>query len=159
MQSPHVRERVTAIWKEGLCLMARFNDENVPAAIKPHLQPGEQLKHWAFGVKQPNIGLIFLLVLLAVLPGLIAIALLTKQYIVALTDRRLIVLKFKGKLNVTEVTEYSLSPKPKASGSSGAIFTHIKIDDAAKPFVAKFHRMGMPNNREQSQAILAALTN
>ena len=62
--------------------MARLNDENVPAAIKANLQPGETLKHWAYGVKQPNMGLIFLLILLAVLPGIIAIALLTKQYIV-----------------------------------------------------------------------------
>lgn len=137
--------------------MARFNDENVPAAIKPHLQPGEQLKHWAFGVKQPNIALIILLVCLAILPGLIAIALLTKNYIVALTDRRLIVLKFKGKLNVTEVTDYPLNPRPNASGSTGALFTHLKITDPTKPFAAKFHRMGMPNNREHSMAILAAV--
>lgn len=137
--------------------MARFNDENVPAAIRPHLQPGEQLKHWAFGVKQPNILLIIILICMAVLPGLIAIMLLTKNYVVGLTDRRLLVLKFKGKLNVTEVTEYPLNPRPNASGSTGALFTHIRIDDPAKPFVAKFHRMGMPNNREQSMAILAAI--
>jgi hypothetical protein len=138
--------------------MARFKDEKVQEAFLPHLQPGEQLRHWAFGVKQPHLVMIILLIALAVLPGLIAIMLLTKQYIVGLTDRRFIVLKFKGNLKVTEVTEYSLSPKPKASGSTGPIFTHIKIDDAARPFVAKFHRMGMTSNREHSQAMLAALS-
>ena len=35
--------------------MARFKDPNVPAAaFTPYLAPGEQLKHWAYGVKQPN---------------------------------------------------------------------------------------------------------
>jgi hypothetical protein len=137
--------------------VARFNDTNVPAAIQPHLQAGEQLKHWAFGVKQPNLLLITFLIALAILPGVIAIALLTKQYVVALTDRRLLVLQFKGKLNVVEVTEYPLQPRLKASGSTGPLFTHLRVDDAEKPFKAKFHRMGMPNNREHSRAILAAV--
>ena len=39
-----------------------------------------------------------------------------------------------------------------------ALFTHIKILDTAKPFVAKFHRLGMPGNREHGMAIEAALT-
>jgi hypothetical protein len=138
--------------------MARFNDTNVPEAIKPHLQPGEQLKHWAYGVKQPPMVLIIPLVVLAVLPGLIAQALLTKNYIVALTDRRFLVLKFSGKLNVTEVLEYRLDKLPQVKASTGPLFTHIKIDDPQKPFVAKFHRMGMPNNRQHSMAIESALT-
>jgi hypothetical protein len=131
--------------------MARFNDENVPAAIQPHLQPGEKLQNWAYGVKQPHV-------LLIALTGAILTALLTKSYIVALTDRRLLVLRFEGSLKVTEVTEYPLSPRPPASGSRGMIFTHLRINDASKPFVAKFHRMGMPNNRMHSTAILEALT-
>ena len=131
--------------------MARYNDENVPAAIQPHLQPGEQLRHWAYGVKQPHV-------LLIALTGAILTALLTKNYIVALTDRRLLVLRFEGSLKVAEVTEYPLTPRPQASGSRGMIFTHLRIADAAKPFVAKFHRMGMPNNRAHSTAILDALT-
>ena len=131
--------------------MARFNDENVPAAVQPHLQPGEQLQNWAYGVKQPHV-------LLIALTGAILTAILTKNYIVALTDRRLLVLRFEGKLKVTEVTEYPRSPLPQASGSRGMLFTHLRITDPAKPFVAKFHRMGMPNNRAHSTAILAALT-
>jgi hypothetical protein len=131
--------------------MARFNDENVPAAIQPHLQPGEKLQNWAYGVKQPHV-------LLIALTGAILTALLTKSYIVALTDRRLLVLRFEGSLKVTEVTEYPLSPRPPASGSRGMLFTHLRITDPTKPFVAKFHRMGMPNNRMHSTAILEALT-
>lgn len=139
--------------------MARFSDPTVvQAAFQPYLEAGEQLRHWAYGVKQPNILLIAGLTLLAILPGLIAVALLTREYVVGLTDRRLIVLRFKGKaIKVEEVLEYSLAALPPVKSSTGGIFTHIAIDDPAKPFVAKFHRMGMKDNREQAMAIAAAL--
>src|SRR5687768_1774410 len=76
-------------------LMARFKDPAVvSAAFQPYLEPGEQLRHWAYGVKQPNMLLIVGLTLLAILPGLIAVALLTKEYVVGLTDRRFLVLRF-----------------------------------------------------------------
>lgn len=133
--------------------MARFNDPKVPtAAFTPYLQPGEQLKYCAYGVKQPNI-------LLILLTGTIAAALMTKEYVIGLTDRRFIVLRFKSKnVNVEEMLEYPLSSLPPVQASTGGLFTHIKIVDPAKPFVAKFHRMGMPGNREHGMAIEAALT-
>lgn len=140
--------------------MARFKDPNVPAAaFTPHLEPGEQLKHWAYGVKQPNMLLMLPLFALAVLPGAIAVALLTKEYVVGLTGRRFIVLRFKGKnVEVKEIIDYSLNSLPPVKASTGALFTHIKILDPSKPFVAKFHRLGMPGNREHAMAIEAALT-
>ncbi|MBA2732666.1 MAG: hypothetical protein H0U54_07210 [Acidobacteria bacterium] len=140
--------------------MARFKDPNfVAAAFHPYLQPGEQLRNIAFGVKQPSMGLIIPLFLLAIVPGAIATALLTKEYVVALTDRRVIVLHFKGsQIQVQEVLEYALNYHAPAETSTGSIFTHIKINDPAKPFVAKFHRAGMPGNREQAMAIAAALS-
>jgi hypothetical protein len=141
--------------------MARFKDPNVPAAaFAPYLEPGEQLRNIAFGVKQPNLLLILPLFLLAILPGAIAVALLTKEYVVGLTDRRFIVLRFKGKnVQVQEVLDYRLGDHPlPVKSSTGPVFTHIKVEDAAKPFVAKFHRMGMPGNREGAMAIAAALT-
>ena len=133
--------------------MARFKDPNVPAAaFTPHLEPGEQLRHVAYGVKQPHI-------LLIALSGGIITALLTKEYVIGLTDRRLIVLRFKGKnVQVQEVMDYPLSSLPPVKTSTGSLFTHIKIDDPAKPFVAKFHRLGMSGNRENAMAIAAALT-
>jgi len=142
--------------------MARIKDPNVAAAaFAPYLEPGEQLRHVAFGVKQPNLLLMLPLFALAVLPGAIAVALLTKEYVVGLTDRRLIVLRFKGsKVSVQEVLDYRLDNghRPPVKASTGPVFTHIKIEDTAKPFVAKFHRMGMPGNREGAMAIAAALT-
>jgi hypothetical protein len=135
--------------------MARFKDPNVPAsAFTPYLEPGEQLRQIAFGVKQPNIFVI------ALTGGLVS-ALLTKEYVIGLTDRRLIVLRFKGRnVQVQEVMDYRLNDgyRPSVNASTGPIFTHIKIDDPAKPFVAKFHRMGMPGNRDGAMAIAAALT-
>ncbi len=138
--------------------MARFTDDEVTAAFQKHLQPGETLKHWAFGVKQPHFLLILLLILLALLPGLIAVMLLTKNYIIGLTDRRFLVLRFGGRLNVKEVLEYPLDKMPPVQASTGALFTHIKVQSPDRPFVAKFHRMGMKSNREHSMAIAEALT-
>jgi len=138
--------------------MARFKDEAVQTALKAHLESGEELKHWAYGVKQPNILLIIVLFALAILPGAIAIAILTKEYVVGLTNRRFIVLRVNGSLKVQEVLEYSLATLPPVKASTGALFTHIRIDDPQKPFIAKFHRLGMPKNREHTMAMEAALT-
>jgi hypothetical protein len=140
--------------------MARFKDPSVvQAAFQPYLEPGEQLRHWAYGVKQPSMAIIIPLMLLAILPGVIATAMLTKEYVVALTDRRFIALRFKGgAIRVEEVLEYPLGALPPVKASTGGLFTHLKIEDPAKPFVAKFHRMGMPGNREHTMAMEAALT-
>lgn len=140
--------------------MARFKDEGfVAQAFQPHLAPGEQVQHLGYGVKQPNIFLMIFLFCLAILPGAIAVAILTKEYVVALTNQRLVVLRFSGgKIDVKEVLDYwpqNLTGKVKTS--KGGIFTHIKIDDPDKPFVAKFHRLGMPNNKPQMEAIADAL--
>ena len=57
--------------------MARFKDEAfVLNGFAPHLQPGERILYYAYGVKQPNILLIVLL-----LGGLLA-WLLTKEAVV-----------------------------------------------------------------------------
>ena len=139
--------------------MARFNDTSVmQAALSQHLEPGETLRHWAYGVKQPNTGLIIFLYALAILPGIIAVAMLTREYVVGLTDRRLIVLRFKGsKIAVQEVQAWRLDAMPPVDSSTGSLFTHIKVNDPAKPWVAKFHRLGTADNRAQAMAIAAAL--
>jgi len=140
--------------------MARFSDPNVVvAAFAPYLEPGEELRHFAYGVKQPPILLIIFLFLLAILPGAIAVAVMTKEYVVALTDRRFIVLRFKSSaITVQEAQAWRLDALPPARTSTGGLFTHITVADPAKPFVAKFHRLGMAGNREQAMAIGAALT-
>ncbi len=138
--------------------MARYNDDLVVEKLREHLEPGEELKNYAYGVKQPDMWLLVLLIALAILPGLIAVALMTKEYIVGLTDRRFIVLRVKGgKAEVQEVQSFDLSNLPAVKASTGGIFTHIRINGAPKPFIAKFHRMGMKENRRNGQEIEAAL--
>lgn len=138
--------------------MARFTDEEVSATLQKQPAPGETLKRWAFGVKQPDFLLILLLLLIALLPGMIAVMLLTKNCLVGLTDRCFLVLRFSGRFNVEEVREYSRQQVPPVRTRTGALFTHIRIDSPDRPFVAKFHRMGMSNNREHSTAIAEALS-
>ena len=130
--------------------MARFKEVEVQALLKSHLKPGEELKHWAYGVKQPHI-----LVLIIFLP---LAAALTKNYVVGLTNQRFIVLRVSIGLKVEEVLEYTLSAMPPVKASTGPVFTHIRIDDPQKPFIAKFHRMGLPNNREHTKAMAAILS-
>jgi len=134
--------------------VARFRDESIMTnALSAQLQPGEQLYYYAYGVKQPNIFLIILLMCLAILPGAIAVALLTKEYVIGMTERRLIVLRFSGKMKIKEVTDYWLDRLPRVVQSTGSLFTHIKIEDPQKPFVAKFHRLGAKQNRDMSMAM------
>lgn len=134
--------------------MAVYKDEQILPIFAPHLQPGEQLVNWAYGVKQPHILLIVLLV--ATIGGIIAVALLTKNYLVGLTSHgRFIVLQMSGKTAKTSQS-YQIGQVQGVKTSTGALFTHIKIDGPV-PFKAKFHRMGMKQNREHSMAMAAAL--
>jgi hypothetical protein len=146
----------------GECVMAKLDDEKIVAAFQPYLEADETLKHWAFSVKQPNIFLIILLFLLAILPGIIAVFMLTKNYVVGLTERRLLVLQIKGIGNgeVKEVTEYRIDELANMAvkTSTGAIFTHIAIKDPEKPFVAKFHRAFSKSNRPHAVAISEAIS-
>lgn len=141
--------------------MAKLTDEAMKEAFRPHLQAGEEVKHVAFGVKQPNILLIVLLIFLAILPGMIAVFLLTKNYVIGLTDRRFLVLQVASMSNakVKAIIEYDLPALPgmKVATSTGGLFTHIAIEDAAKPFKAKFHRAFSKTNRESAMAIAAAI--
>lgn len=133
--------------------MARFKDEAfVLNAFAPHLQPGERILYYAYGVKMPNILLIVLL-----LGGLLA-ALFTKHYMVGLTDRgRFIVMRFSGNLNVKEVQDYYVGTLQNVKTKTGPIFTYIDIKDPQKPFSAKFHRLGMKTNRDYAMAIAQTL--
>ena len=129
-----------------------YKDEDMPAIFQPYLQPGEQLVNWAYGVKQPHI----LLIALFTLTLGILTAILTKHYVVGMTNLgRFIVLEMSGK-TVKAVQPYQLGQVSGVKTSVGALFTHINIAGPV-PFVAKFHRMGMKQNREHSQAMAAAL--
>ena len=132
----------------------RYKDEDMPAIFAPQLQPGEQIVNWAFGVKQPSILVIILLI--ATIGGALVVGLLTKNYLVALTNMgRFVVLQMSGK-TIKTAQAYQLGQTQGVKTSTGALFTHIKIDGPV-PFVAKFHRLGMKQNREHAMAMAAAL--
>jgi hypothetical protein len=142
--------------------MAKLTDDRIEDVFAPYLDEGERTEHRAYGIKQLHILWIILLVSLAVLPGVIASTLLTKHYLVALTNRRLLVLQIKsmGNTEVKAMTEYRLDEVRgiEVKTSTGALFTHIKIVDPDKPFVAKFHRAFSKSNRPSAVAIGEAIS-
>jgi hypothetical protein len=141
--------------------VAKLSEENFRAGVQPHLQPGEQLVHVAYGVKQPNFFVIVLLI--ATIGGSLAVGLLTKHYLLALTDRRLLIVQVQGGLfgvsfATKAVTEYSFAQLASLpiKTSTGGLFTHVRID-APQRFVAKFHRMATKTNRHHAMGIAQAL--
>ena len=134
-------------------------DQIVVDNIAPYLQEGEELRHYAYGVKQPSIWLMIVLFACGIVPGVILVAVGTKEYYVALTDRRLLIMRVRNMKKVIEgsAVEYDLATIPPTTTSAGSIFAHMRINDPKGPFIAKFHRMGMKNNREQVTAMGEAL--
>jgi hypothetical protein len=133
--------------------MAGYKDEDIPAIFGPHLQPGEQLMHWAYGVKQPN----FFLIILFVATLNILTYVFTKNYLVGLTNMgRFLVLEMSGK-TVKKAQAYQLGQMQGVEVSTGLLFTHMKVKGPV-PWVAKFHRAGGKNNREHSIAIASAIS-
>jgi hypothetical protein len=45
----------------------------------------------------------------------------------------------------------------KVKTSTGPLFTHIAIEGVPLPFVAKFHRMGMKNQRDTMMGVCQTL--
>jgi len=142
--------------------MAKLTDDLMQETLSTHLQEGETLEHWAFGIQQPNMLLMLPLFALAILPGVIATQMLTKNYLAGLTNKRFVVLQVKSVVNVElkALTEYArddFAASP-ASYRPGKLFTHIKINSAEKPFKCKFHRMLSKDNRMHAEAMGAAIS-
>lgn len=141
--------------------MAVRTDEEIKALFSEHLEPGELLLHTAYGVKQPHLLLILGLCLLLLLPGLIAIHFLTKNYFIGLTGRRFIVLQVKGVVSskITRVIAFNRNDLSSADikTSENAIFTNIKLIMGEETFIAKFHRAFSKSNRPNASAIAREL--
>lgn len=142
--------------------MARLNDEQIRDAFQPVLMPEEELQYMAFGIKQPGLPLMIGLFSLAILPGAIAVAMLTKSYLIGLTNKRLIILQIKSaaKAEIKQIIEYSLEEilSMNVASKTGALFTTIKIKDAEKPCSMKMHRAFSETNRPHAMAIAEAIT-
>ena len=141
--------------------MAIRTDEEIKALFSDYLEPGELLLHTAYGVKQPHLLPILGLCLLAILPGILAIHFLIKNYFIGLTGRRFIVLQVKGVASskITRVVAFNRNDLTSADikTSENAIFTNIKLIMGEETFIAKFHRAFSKSNRPNASAIAREL--
>jgi hypothetical protein len=133
--------------------VAKITDERIAAAIQPFLEPGEQIQTDAYGFHQMSLWIMIPLILVALLPAFIAQMLLTKYYMVALTNRRILIFHCDNKLKVKEIIEYRPGAMPPVNVSSGMIFAVLKIMDPRGGMRIKFHRATLANNREKAAII------
>jgi hypothetical protein len=78
-------------------------DQYIHSQVGPTLEPGERILHWSTMRRQPGLWLQILLI------GGLLLALMTKVYLVALTNRRLILIRTKAGF-------FSGTPKPMSLG-------------------------------------------
>ena len=139
--------------------MGKPTTEEMKAAFAPYLPEGEEVTHVAYGVKQPHVLLILLLVLVAVLPGLLAMMFMTRHYLIGQSASGITVLQIQGMnhLGVKQAMHFSHAELAGAEvkTSSNALFTNIRIIDGPRRFVAKFHKMYSQANRPNAEAIAA----
>ena len=138
--------------------MAKLSDENFYQAVQPHLKAGERVRHFAYGVKEPSLWVIILL--FVTILGALGLGLVTRHYVVALTDVRVIIVELRSGLfsvefDAKEVTSYLLVELARmpVSSSLGAASTFLRIEDPSRPFEARFYRRVSPGNKPNSQAI------
>lgn len=118
----------------------------------------ENVKFISYGVKQPHILLIILLISLAIVPGVIVVTLLTKNYVVGISGNKLIILETSLSLKkVKRKIECDLNQFSEVKTKTGAIFTHLNFKSGDESFKAKFHRAAFPENRNNAMAIAEVL--
>ncbi len=148
--------------------MARVTAEELRAMAQPYMPAGETARHAAYGVRQPHILLIVLFMLLAILPGILLVHFMTKQYVLVLGERTLVVIRVgpalgRLRLEPKRVKSTRLIPLAEVGGlgattSTDSLFTHIAFGTKPDAFKAKFHRAFTKENRAESMAIGAAMT-
>jgi hypothetical protein len=170
--------------------MPSLDSLDIPSAFASHLQPDEKLEHWGYGIRQSI--LLFLVIFFGlfivaafitlILVGsrvgcfgslifyliicLLAIPitpLIRKDYILGLTNNRLLLIQvkppiwFKPDLNIQkEFIEYSRENLPPISISLGLANSVLKINDPQRPFWARFPR-AWKGNRDEIEAIAIKL--
>ncbi len=138
--------------------MASYTDQQMYAAIQRHLQPDEQVRAVAYGNKQAPAWVYVIFVPFA-LVGIVLMLLVwlatNKNFIVALTDRRLIVAEVSG-LASKYAWDYPLPIQGRvvAVPKSGAFRIEIQ---APRAFAANFMRNAGPTNFQNAQMIGQAL--
>lgn len=137
--------------------MASYTDQQMFGAIQRYLQPGEQVRAVAYGKKElPGyfyIPFIFL-ALLGVVLILILWAATSKSFIVALTDRRLIVVEVGG-LSPKFQWDYPLPLQGRPIINAKPMFVDLEIM-APRSFKARLGAFG-PTNLQNARMIAQEL--
>ncbi len=147
--------------------MAKLDSPQMNDLLAPSLPASETVLHAAYGVKQPNIWLMLPAFALAIVPGVILTQVLTKHYIVGVTQSTLLIAEVRPKWRSMTVavdavkssrtialTELHGQP---AKVKTGALFTHIGFGQGEGRFKAKFHRAFSKTNRPEANAIGEAI--
>ena len=129
------------------------NRAAVEAAFAPYLEPGEQIRQVSTGTWKSPLARWQQFLMALVAPKSFRASI--PRYIVALTDRRFVVLRFEEiTRKILEDRAWPLTALPPVKAMSGMGYHQIILDDPAQPFKANF----MLNQREAAVAISAALT-
>jgi len=143
--------------------MAKLNDALMLEILSQDLPEGETITHCAYGIKQPNMLLMLPAFALAVLPGVILTQVLTKHYVIGLSQSRVIVVQVKPKWSTLSVAvdavvtstyqDLAALKGTEVKNKTGALFTNLAFSTLAGPFKAKSHRAFSKSNRPSAMAI------
>ena len=160
--------------------------ERCNQALQPHLETGEQLKSWAYGAEQLSVRKFALLiaVFVLVLAGgtvllawlhvgrtgmavfravvialvLLSVQLIRKDYLVALTTKRLLIVHIRIFAKQIVNWEYPIGRIPPIDFKERRQYRTLRISDSAQPFEAKFSAKAAGiDNRAAIAAIIASL--
>lgn len=161
-------------------------------AFAPYLEAGEKVTIWTYGVQQ-SVPLFLLAFCVTSIPAALVTAMLVgtragilgsviffflwwltmalpikvvrKDYVLGLTDHRLMIVRLKTpllRLNPAarrEFRSYPLDTLPQVDVSFGRLKTRIKINDGQNRIAVDAGRFGMAGNYDSAVALAEALTN
>ncbi len=161
------------------------------AAMKKYMVPGEQLRHAAYGLQQSTLLIIVALIAMLLPATLITVllvganaglfgslvffivwgislipvlALLRKDYMVGLTDQRLLVVRIKMPIftvnlnDVVSVSDYPLARARQAETKIGLMRVFIKLKDAQSSINLQFGGRGLSSNYKEAVEIAHTLS-
>lgn len=151
--------------------MAKLDNAQMREILNPALPAGERLQHCAYGVRQPNMWLMVPAFALAIVPGVLLTAKLTRHYVVGMSRNYLVVSEIGANWRSKSLASEAVKSCDAISLNAlrgvekqvkiGTVFTRIRFGTGADRFDAKFHRAFSKTNRAESAAmaeVIGALT-
>ena len=134
--------------------------DRLVAMLQAHLEPGETLQCHAYGVRPTPFFLVFVLLLLGIIPGVIALAVLAREYFIGLTAEKLIVIQVSGRAK-DQVKDVLIYDRQELSGlvetTRNHMYTLIQIRHPEKPLALRCGRYDMEGNLEASREMAQSL--